>query len=49
MPIATWNGYSFIGYDPACVIETSGHTTRIIEGSRITVRHGDPFDILKEL
>ena len=41
--------YSFIGYDPACVIETSGHATRIIEGDRVTISHDNPFDILKEL
>jgi anthranilate synthase component I len=41
--------YSFIGYDPACIIETSGHTTRITEDDRITIRQDDPFDILEEL
>jgi anthranilate/para-aminobenzoate synthase component I len=41
--------YSFIGFDPACVIESSGYSTKISESDKITIRHGDPFDILKEL
>ncbi|MFH1710574.1 MAG: anthranilate synthase component I family protein [bacterium] len=40
--------YSFIGFDPACIIESRGRSTNVTEGEKVTIRKSDPFDILKE-
>ncbi|MFC1767087.1 anthranilate synthase component I [Candidatus Margulisiibacteriota bacterium] len=41
--------YSFIGFDPACIIESRGHQTAIKENGKTRTVSGDPFEILKDI